>query len=89
MKEKKPKQDCDCPLLIVYVGCMDMSYNERENAIGKAQHQVEKAYKDGSVKVIVLENRDTRATRVEFFNFNKKLSKMSKQELLKLAEKAK
>ena len=36
MREKKPKQDCDCPLLIVYVGCMDMSYNERENAIGKS-----------------------------------------------------
>ena len=89
MKEKKPKPDCDCPLLIVYVGCMDMSSNERENVIGKAQHQVEKAYKDGTVKVMVLEARDTKATRVEFFNFNKKLSKMSKQELLKLAEKAK
>lgn len=89
IKEKKQKPDCECPLMIIYVGCQDTSFNERNDMISKAEHQAEKAYNDGTVKVIVLENRNTRETRVEFFNFNKRLSKMSKQELLKLADKMK
>ncbi len=89
IKEKK-LPDYKCPILIIWVGCGETSnYESNDTRVDRIRRQIEGVFTDETVKVLVMEDNKRAENSVEYINPSKKFSKMTKEELLKLAEKMK